>query len=288
MCGDPTDSHKVLGQRLSQTQGYRPKQKSGITVSVKKCTRCNLVYSSPLPIPFNIQDHYGVPPEDYWQPSYFEWKEGYFAGELEELKKLQRLQPGMKALDVGAGLGKCMISMEKYGFDVYGFEPSEPFYERAVSQLGIDPKKLKLGMIEDVEYEENFFDFITFGAVLEHLYHPAEAIKKALQWLKPGGLIHIEVPSSNYLIPRLINGYYRLIGTTYVTNLSPMHVPFHLYEFDTKSFYRLGERLGFTVEHQQIATGEVMSGPKVVHPLLKKYMDKTGTGMQLIVWLKKK
>ncbi|HEX2536103.1 MAG TPA: hypothetical protein VHK69_20315, partial [Chitinophagaceae bacterium] len=49
MCGDSTANHKVLGQRLNQSQGLQPKKKSGISVSVKKCSRCELIYSSPQP-----------------------------------------------------------------------------------------------------------------------------------------------------------------------------------------------------------------------------------------------
>jgi hypothetical protein len=78
MCGDSSDSHKVLGQRLNQTQGLSPKKKAGLTVSVKKCRRCGLNYCSPQPVPFDIQDHYGIPPDDYWEPSYFELDEHYF------------------------------------------------------------------------------------------------------------------------------------------------------------------------------------------------------------------
>src|SRR5205085_2091982 len=144
MCGDNTESHKVIGQRLNQSQGLHPKKKSGISVSVKKCTNCSLIYSSPQPIPFDIQDHYGTPPE-------------------------------------------------------------------------------------------NFFDFITFGAVLEHLYHPAACLEKALQWLKPEGILQVEVPSSKHLVSKLINIYFTLIGTNFVTNISPMHAPFHMYEFSLKS-----------------------------------------------------
>ena len=69
MCGDQTSGHIVMGQRLNQSQGLSPKKKTGISVSVKKCTKCDLIYSSPQPIPFDIQDHYGTPPEAYWQPS---------------------------------------------------------------------------------------------------------------------------------------------------------------------------------------------------------------------------
>jgi len=59
----------------------------------------------------------------------------------------------MTALDVGAGLGKCMTSLAHAGFDAYGLEPSVPFYERALSEMKISPERLKLGMIEDIEYE---------------------------------------------------------------------------------------------------------------------------------------
>jgi 2-polyprenyl-3-methyl-5-hydroxy-6-metoxy-1,4-benzoquinol methylase len=51
--------------------------------------------------------------------------------------------------------------------------------------MKIPPEKLQLGMIENIEYPKDNFDFITFGAVLEHLYDPSAAIKKAMNWLKP-------------------------------------------------------------------------------------------------------
>ncbi len=193
----------------------------------------------------------------------------------------------MKALDVGAGLGKGMISLSKNGFDTYGFEPSASFYEKAISAMGISRERLKLDRIENVNYPGNQFDFITFGAVFEHLYHPAACLEKAMGWLKPGGIIHVEVPSSSYLIARLFNGYYRLRGTNYVTNISPMHVPFHLYEFGLKSFEALGKRLGYKIEKQRYEVCEIMHIPKLFHPFLKKYMQWTKTGMQMTVYLRK-
>lgn len=198
------------------------------------------------------------------------------------------IKPGMKALDVGAGIGKGMLSLNHAGFDTYGFEPSVPFYERAISKMNIDPGKLKQGMIEEVDYPENHFDFITFGAVLEHLYHPAVSLEKAMKWLKPGGIIHAEVPSSGWLIAKIINFYYRVVGTNYVTNTSPMHDPFHLYEFDVKSFQKLGEQAGFkTIFHEYIVC-TIRNIPRPLHPIFRKYMEMTDTGLQLTVWLQKK
>jgi 2-polyprenyl-3-methyl-5-hydroxy-6-metoxy-1,4-benzoquinol methylase len=288
MCGSPSSGHKLMGQRLNQTQGLRPKKKEGISVSVKKCRNCNLVYSSPQPVPFDIQDHYGIPPESYWSPSYFQWNDKYFAPQIATLKKLIEIKQGMKALDVGAGIGKGMLSLDHAGFDTYGFEPSHPFYERAITKMNIDPGKLKQGMIEEVDYPEGHFDFITFGAVLEHLYHPAASVEKAMKWLKPGGIIHAEIPSSRWLIARLINFYYRLAGTNYVTNTCPMHDPFHLYEFDVKSFQKLGERIGFKITYHEHMVCTIRNIPRPLHPIFRKYMELTNTGLQLTVWLQKK
>ena len=66
ICRKDTSGDKILGQRMDKSQGMSPKKKTGITVSIKKCRNCGLIYSSPQPIPFDIQNHYGIEPEDYW------------------------------------------------------------------------------------------------------------------------------------------------------------------------------------------------------------------------------
>jgi len=288
MCGSTTEKHKILGQRLNQSQGFDPKSKIGISTSVVKCRNCGLIFSNPQPVPFDIQDHYGVPPENYWNPEYFSIDKNYFSHQIKTTKQLSNFKEGMKALDVGAGLGKCMISLKEAGYDVYGFEPSVPFHQNAIKKMNIPADKLRLGMIEDVEYPENHFDFITFGAVLEHLYDPSAAIAKAMNWLKPGGIIHIEVPSSKYLISKMFNFYFKLRGTNYVNNISPMHTPFHLYEFDLKSFNLHAEKNKYEVAHHEYYVCDVYFIPKIFHGILKWYMGKTNKGMQLAIWLQKK
>lgn len=287
MCGEKTDTHKILGKRLNNSQGKNPKNKIGITTTIVRCTNCGLVYSNPQPVPFDIQDHYGVPPESYWEENYFTVTDDYFQSAIEKLSKLLDIKEGIKSLDIGAGLGKQMIALSKAGFDAYGFEPSKPFYERAISKMGINPNKLKLGMIEEVEYPENHFDFISFGAVLEHLYDPSASVLKAMKWLKPNGIIHIEVPSSNWLIGKIINLYYKLIRTDYVGNLSPMHRPFHLHEFGLKSFQEHAEQHSYELAFHEYYVCQTYM-PKIADYFLKPYMRWTNTGMQLCVWLRKR
>jgi ubiquinone/menaquinone biosynthesis C-methylase UbiE len=288
MCGSPSSQNYILGQRLNKSQGYKPKSKTGITTTVQKCSNCSLIYSNPQPVPYDIQDHYGIPPENYWTEKYFTVDKNYFSYQIGIAKKLINFQPGMKALDVGAGIGKCMVALNRSEFDAYGLEPSTTFRDKALEKMNLDSERLKLGMLEEMDYEENTFDFITFGAVLEHLYNPAYCIERTMKWLKPGGVIQIEVPSSNWLIPKFFNLYFKLIGTNYTTNLSPMHEPFHLFEFTLKSFQELAKKLNYEIAFNEIQVCSIYHIPSFLHPLLRWYMKKTGTGMQLTVFLRKK
>ena len=286
MCDAETSTEKILGKRLNKSQGKNPKQKKGITTTVVKCSECGLVYSNPQPVPFDLQDHYGVSPENYWKQEYFDVNEHYFESEIKSLKRLVNFKPGMKTLDIGAGLGKAMIALEKEGFDAYGFEPSQPFYERAISKMKIDSQKLKLGMIEDLEYPEDSFEFISFGAVLEHLYDPSGSIQKALKWLKPNGIIHIEVPSADWLINKIANLFYKLKRTDYVANISPMHEPYHLYEFSLKSFQAHAKCNNYEIALYEYYVCKTYM-PKIADYVLKPFMKHNNTGMQLCVWLRK-
>jgi hypothetical protein len=66
--------------------------------------------------------------------------------------------------------------------------------ERPSSGTGIPEDSLALAGVEDAKLPAEHFDFISFGAVLEHLQSPCQAIERAIGWLKPGGIIQAEVP----------------------------------------------------------------------------------------------
>jgi 2-polyprenyl-3-methyl-5-hydroxy-6-metoxy-1,4-benzoquinol methylase len=224
---------RALGKRLNQRQGLFPKDKVGITKTVAKCDRCHLIYVNPMPVPQRLEDHYGIEPEQYWtENSYFEQDQNYFLPQLRRYQELSESipgrQPGARALDIGGGIGKTMLAMSREGFDVYGVEASPSFYRAAIERMNISPDNLQLAMVEDAEFDPRSFDFINLGAVLEHLYDPAGVLERSIPWLKPNGLMHIEVPSSSYLMSTLVRWFYRLAGSDYVINTCPMHAPFHL------------------------------------------------------------
>ncbi len=278
MCAS-TDS-RFLGMRLSTSQGLDPRTAEGVAVPVKRCRDCGLIYADPQPVPEDMADHYGVPPEDYWGEA-LTWSPDYFSSQIEAAKRLIHFTPCMKALDIGAGVGLAMKSLSLAGFDSWGLEPSQPFRQQAIERTGIDLERLQLATIEDADYQPESFDFITFGAVLEHLYDPHAAIEKAMSWLKAGGVVQAEVPSSDWLIAKLVNRYFRLRGTNYVTHLSPMHAPFHLYEFTLRSFK------DYEIAEHRFDVCTITHAPKLLKPLFRLWMQRTDTGMQLTVYLRK-
>lgn len=287
MCGAHSSEFKILGKRLNTSQGKDPQNKLGISVTIQKCNNCSLIFPNPFPIPNDIQDHYGIPPENYWIGDYFKIDENYFRGGLEWIQRLGGKIEGSLALDIGAGLGHCMHALKNAGYDVYGIEPSIPFYERAISKMKIDPSRIVNQQIEDADFKEGMFDFITFGAVLEHLYDPNLCLEKSMKWLKPGGLMYIEVPSSDWLVNKIINLVYKIKGKDYVANLSPMHEPFHLYEFGIDSFLKNAENNGYEIADKEFYVGDTYL-PKLLDPFIKPYMKRTNKGMQLALMLRKK
>jgi 2-polyprenyl-3-methyl-5-hydroxy-6-metoxy-1,4-benzoquinol methylase len=286
MCGAANDAQQVLGKRLNQSQGKWPRKKKGVTTTVVQCKQCGLIYTSPLPIPENIADHYNLPPGDYWKEEYFRFEDDYFQGQIERFRDLYGKTERLTALDIGAGIGKGMTALIRAGFDAFGIEASETFYSAALERTKIPSSKLQLASIENADFNQSSFDFISFGAVLEHFYDPSMSLLKALKWLKLGGLIYIEVPSSQWLINRLANIFYRVTGTDYVGNLSPMHAPYHLYEFSLESFRRHASKNGYEISHHQYYVCQTFM-PKPIAPALEWVMQNTNTGMQLEVWLKK-
>ena len=287
MCGNDDKDNRTLGRRLNRSQGFNPRKKTGISVSVKKCSKCGLIYPNPMPVPNSLEDHYGVPPEQYWSKDYLTISPDYYQGELRILESIKPLNEIQKALDIGAGVGKCMIALTNKGIDCYGIEPSKPFYDRAISKMNIDPKKIKNVSIEDCDFEEGSFDYVTFGAVLEHLYDPYNSLEKALKWLKKGGVLSMEVPNSDWTVAKILNSVYRLQGLDYVANISPMHEPFHIYEFTKKSFETIESKLNVEIVFFENWLGDpLLPGP--MGSLVKRYMKLKKTGMQISVWFRKK
>ncbi len=237
-----------------------------------------------MPVPAVIDQHYDTPPEDYWTEEYLECGSGWFEPIIAEFRRRWR-DTGRppKALDVGAGIGHCMLELQNAGFDTWGIEPGESFRNAAL-QRDISGERLLDATIESADLPNGEFDFISMGAVVEHLLDPAGALQRAMTWLAPGGLIWLEVPSSDWLMARTLNLVYRLQGLDFITNTSPMHAPFHLYEFTRRSFDAHGQRAGYRIVGSSVQVCDTFM-PSTLRTAARKLMEATGTGMVLDLWL---
>ena len=270
---------------MNLSQGVRPTRRRGVSTTIVRCGTCGLVYADPQPIPSTFEQHYGTSPEEYWQAHDLADEPCYFDGQIENFLRLWSGTGQPRALDIGAGVGKAMRKLAQRGFDTFGLEPSRPFVDAALERGGIPPDRLVCESVESASYPPRSFDFIAFAAVVEHLYDPAAVIERTIGWCAPGGLVHIEVPSSQWLINRLVNLAYRLQGLDYCANISPMHVPYHLYEFTLESFRRHGQRAGYEVAEWTRYVADTLLPKPLARPAAR-VMEATGTGMQLAVWLR--
>jgi SAM-dependent methyltransferase len=276
---------RVLGKRLNQHQGQKPQQKIGITTTVVQCKRCSLIFANPLPIPNQIADHYDVEIDNYFGDHIKNIPENYFSNEIATLKSIYPIQPGMRALDIGTGLGGVMQALTKNGIDAYGLEPSKSFYQFALTR-GFNKERLFNQGIEEASFQDGYFDLVLFSAVFEHLYDPNQALVNALKWLKPGGIVYIGVPSNRIFIQLLTNFFYTLKGLDYVSNISPMHAPFHIYEFGAKTFEINSAINNYSVVIKDFWTTEdyLFEKPNFI---VKKIIKLTKTDMNLTIWLRK-
>lgn len=287
ICGSNIQKHKYIGKRYNRSQGFFFKKKlNDIHTNIYKCKVCKTIFSNPLPIPVKDFERYeNLHPNQTNQMLNFD--KNIFDYELSIINKYFNNKK-LKFLDIGCGNGYLLNKLYKKNFDVYGLEPVKKFFDVCINSFPHLQNKVENMPIENFNFGNKEFDIISFNSVLEHLINPSMQIKLLLNNLADNGIIHIEVPSSNWLISKLINFFKLLTIQNNVTNLSPMHHPYHYFEFSYESFKLNGINNGYKVINHYYRVSEVdYKIPLFCKKILKFIMKKTNTGKQIVVFLKK-
>lgn len=109
----------------------------------------------------------------------------------------------LRVLEIGSGTGGTSVAMALLGAEVEGVEPSEHGVAASRIRAARYPKaraRFQIATGERLPFPDASFDLAVSFAVLEHVQDPARVAKEAFRVLKPGGMIHFEMP--NYLFPR--------------------------------------------------------------------------------------
>ena len=87
-------------------------------------------------------------------------------------------RPGDRILDIGCGTGNHLIMFNKMGLNVSGVDASGQMLEKARARMG-HKSNFKIGMAEDLPFDDNEFDLCVLINTLEFLDNPLSALREA-------------------------------------------------------------------------------------------------------------
>src|SRR3990167_2720953 len=107
-----------------------------------------------------------------------------------ELLKLYR---GGKLLDIGCGVSPlCLEALHKDNAEVYGIDFADELIE--VLKVKYPQIHYSSGDFYDLPYENDTFDMVVLGELIEHCEKPKEIIDEAFRVLKKGGFLALSTP----------------------------------------------------------------------------------------------
>jgi len=101
-----------------------------------------------------------------------------------------------RALDQGCGTGFYTIMLSRFGFETTGVEISKILLEeckRNLDKLDLNAELVKRD-IRDMLFENDYFDLIVSGGIVEHFPETEKALDEISRVLKKDGVLLIHVP----------------------------------------------------------------------------------------------
>lgn len=133
------------------------------------------------------------------------------------------LNNSSKVLEVGCSTGHFLHTIKKHVNEVVGIEldKSHAKFARENCNLNVYDRP-----INETSISNNYFDVIFMFQVFEHIPNPIEFLDAYKKYLKPNGIIYIEVPNVNdtllsiYDIPSYQKFYFRLPHVYYYSEVT--------------------------------------------------------------------
>jgi SAM-dependent methyltransferase len=201
----------------------------------KHCKNCGLVFINPLP----AADDYGM----MYSASYHD--EFYFNETAPDYinwyQLLEKYGNGKKILDFGCGDASFLKFFHQRNYQCTGVE-----YDPAlVDRLRKENPAIQFYTVDEFWKQEEQYNVIFMGDVLEHISTPAAFLNRLMDKLKAGGLIAAQGPLENnrnlaLRFRKLTSG----IKTTLSKSPIASHVPYHISFSNAKNQKAVFERAG--------------------------------------------
>lgn len=218
---------------------------------IVRCEDCGLIY-----FPENV-DTAELYSKDYFHGDEYQ---DYVADKsilqknfLGRVDYLAGLKPSGKLFEIGCAYG-FFLEVAKKRYDVKGVDISADAASYAKNTLGLD---VRSGDFLSLPDEKGAYDLICLWDTIEHLSEPFQYLKKASEWLKPGGNLVLTTGDIGSLIARARGEKWRQI-----------HPPTHLYYFDQNSIARALSTAGLElVDYRTV--GQYRSYRSMMHGLFQ-------------------
>jgi SAM-dependent methyltransferase len=126
---------------------------------------------------------------DIFHPVFQEFLDFAASKRLDAIEAIARDRGSL--LDVGCGSGEVLRAALGRGWEVAGAEPVEESAAIA-RERGLD---VRTALLQDAGFPEQSWDVVSAFHVLEHMPDGAGFLRTISRWVRPGGLVVIEVPN---------------------------------------------------------------------------------------------
>lgn len=211
-----------------------------------RCAQCKIIRQNPRLKWESLKLYYSVDYSPYEsiidrERSRFKRADRAY-GMQKRLKAIERFKNGGRLLDVGCGTGVFLAEAKKNPhWEVSGVEPNlmAADYARNELEIPIFPERFS-----DAPLPESCYDVITMWNVLEHLDHPVQDLRRAVEILRPGGMLVI-------CIPNLESIGAKIFGPAW----AGWDLPRHLYLFPQHQLKTVLENIGLIEIDRQCIAG---------------------------------
>jgi 2-polyprenyl-3-methyl-5-hydroxy-6-metoxy-1,4-benzoquinol methylase len=224
LCG--AEHAKVLSLKDRQAQYLR-------TVI---CRRCGLIWTDPRPTTEQVRAFYSSEYRHEYKHILRPKRKHILRYAVESVFRYGvlegMLEKGAKVLDIGSGAGVFVYVLCQMGFDARGVEPDRCYAAYSAETLGID---ITNAFFADATFEAQSLDAVLLHHVLEHMEDPWEALRKARDIVREGGLIVVGVPNAEDTRQAPYNRYHKA----------------HLFTFNPLTLEAMGRKAGLAI-HDRI------------------------------------